>query len=355
MFVSPTLAHLVGSQRLVAPAHPHRPRRGGARRGRRLTGVVAGLALLLLAASAAFGTPLSHASVSASEQSMDFGTQDIGTIGPARGVLITNEGPDGVLLDSLEFTGPDAGDFQVETEDCTEEVLPARSRCVIGLRFSPSRTGDLSAALQVSSTERSSESVSVWLSGIGAGPPPPPVTLTVEKVGDGFGSVSVDGTEMTCEEVCTASVESGDTVALTATAAVGSEFVGWYGGGCGIAATCETLVEVDTTIHAFFGQVTNPPEIKPPHATSKPSVRGNRRVGARLRCSTGEWSGTGPLAFAYRWTSGGRQVPGARGQVYRVRRADRGRRIACRVIARGPGGAISATSLPVRIRRARLG
>jgi len=351
MFVPPAFAQIVGSQRNPAAEQPQRSPQGRRRLSPRLPGHAVALAALLLTVSAVFLAPSSFATVSASEQSMDFGTQDLGTIGPARGLLVYNEGPGSVLLDSLEFSGPHAGDFEVETENCTEEVLPSGGRCVMGVRFSPGGTGDRAAVLEISSTEKPSEAVDVWLTGLGAGPPPPPVTLTVEKAGDGFGTVSAPGLEIDCGEVCTASVDSGETVTLTATAAEGSVFAGWSGGGCGMAATCETLVEVGTTIYAFFGQVSQPPKATSPLALSKPTVRGRRRVGARLRCGTGQWSGDGPLTFAYTWTRGGRRVSGVHGALYRVRRADRGRKVACEVTASGPGGAASAKSLPVRIRR----
>jgi hypothetical protein len=84
--------------------------------------------------------------------------------------------------------------------------------------------------------------------------------------------------------------------------------------------------------------------------TRRPSVRGRARVGARLLCDPGSWDGTIPIAFAYRWLRDGRAVRGSRGPAYAVRRADRGRRLACRVTAANPAGSRTATSRSVAVR-----
>ena len=355
MFVPPTFAQIVGSPRFSAPSRPQRaPRRALSRRrwNLRVPGYATALTALILAASAAFLAPSSLAnSLSASEQSMDFGNQTVHTAGQPRAVLIYNDGQRGVYLDSLSFTGADADAFFVESEDCTGDSLSPHAHCIVALRFGPSRTGNLSAGFVVSSTAQPDESVGVDLTGTAVPLPPEPATLEVLKVGEGVGVVATEQGEIDCGPVCSTTFYTGDTVTLKATAAAGSEFAGWSGGGCGEGPTCSVSLSADTTVMAFFGQVTEPPKVSPPQPIAKPAIRGRRRVGARLRCSGGQWSGNGPLAFAYSWTRGGRAVSGARGTVYRVRSKDRGRKIACRVTATGPGGVVSSTSQPVRIRR----
>jgi hypothetical protein len=82
----------------------------------------------------------------------------------------------------------------------------------------------------------------------------------------------------------------------------------------------------------------------------RPSIRGTARVGARLRCERGAWQGTIPIAYAYAWLRAGRAVRGAHNAGYTLRRADRGRVLACRVTATNAARSLSATSRSVRVR-----
>jgi hypothetical protein len=83
----------------------------------------------------------------------------------------------------------------------------------------------------------------------------------------------------------------------------------------------------------------------------RPSVQGRPRVGGSLLCRRGTWQGTVPIRYAYAWLRNGRAVRGAGGARYVVRRADRGRRIACRVSATNAARSLSVTSAPVRVRK----
>ncbi len=84
--------------------------------------------------------------------------------------------------------------------------------------------------------------------------------------------------------------------------------------------------------------------------TRRPLVSGRPRVGGRLRCDRGAWEGTVPIAYAYAWLRNGHGISGARGVLYRVRRPDRGGRVACRVAATNPAGSSTATSRAVTVR-----
>jgi hypothetical protein len=77
-----------------------------------------------------------------------------------------------------------------------------------------------------------------------------------------------------------------------------------------------------------------------------PSVLGSARVGATLRCANGRWTGTAPIRFAFRWLRGGRIIPGAGSERYRVRLRDAGALLSCVVTATNPAGsrAVNATA-----------
>src|SRR5207245_8334283 len=55
--------------------------------------------------------------------------------------------------------------------------------------------------------------------------------LTVIKSGTGSGTVTSGGGEINCGSTCSATFNTGTAVTLTATAAAGSVFAGWSGGG----------------------------------------------------------------------------------------------------------------------------
>jgi subtilisin family serine protease len=94
----------------------------------------------------------------------------------------------------------------------------------------------------------------------------------------------------------------------------------------------------------------------PPRNLSAPTIAGRPLVGAKLTGARGRWTGGTPLSFAYRWdrcrdgACTARTVV-ARTRGYRVRGADRGRRLRLTVVAANTvGSAIAASALtrPVR-------
>jgi hypothetical protein len=87
----------------------------------------------------------------------------------------------------------------------------------------------------------------------------------------------------------------------------------------------------------------------PPGSIAAPSVAGTSRAGHMLSCSPGTWSGTGPLAYTYRWLRSGAAVPGRTGTRYPVGTADAGRTLACGVTATNRVGTASAVSRRVTV------
>ncbi len=77
-------------------------------------------------------------------------------------------------------------------------------------------------------------------------------TLSVTKGGSGAGTVTSNPAGIDCGATCSASFTDGTQVTLTATAATGSVFSGWSGGGCSGTSTCHVTVNADTTVTANF-------------------------------------------------------------------------------------------------------
>ncbi len=85
---------------------------------------------------------------------------------------------------------------------------------------------------------------------------PPKHTLTVTTGGPGTGTVTSSPAGIDCGSTCSSLFDSGTQLTLSATAAAGSVFEGWSGGGCGPASgtgTCKVTLSADTTVNAIFG------------------------------------------------------------------------------------------------------
>jgi Divergent InlB B-repeat domain len=80
------------------------------------------------------------------------------------------------------------------------------------------------------------------------------ITLTVSKVGSGRGIVTSTPAGISCGATCSGSYFSGTAVTLKATAASGSIFSGWSGGGCAGIGSCTVSVTAATTVTATFSK-----------------------------------------------------------------------------------------------------
>lgn len=80
------------------------------------------------------------------------------------------------------------------------------------------------------------------------------VTLTVNKAGNGAGTVTSSPAGIDCGNDCSESYTAGDSVTLTAMAAAGSIFTGWSGGGCSGTGNCVVNLDANTTVTANFSK-----------------------------------------------------------------------------------------------------
>jgi hypothetical protein len=79
-----------------------------------------------------------------------------------------------------------------------------------------------------------------------------PLTLSVTRGGSGSGTVTSTPSGIDCGSICTASVQSGTQVMLTASAAAGSSFSGWSGAGCSGTGTCAVTMSAAESVTATF-------------------------------------------------------------------------------------------------------
>ncbi len=80
--------------------------------------------------------------------------------------------------------------------------------------------------------------------------------VTIEKAGEGDGTISSDGT-LACGATCTASLEAGDIVRLKAEPDGNSKFVGWTGECTSTSVTCNFPVDGEITVTATFSRKGN--------------------------------------------------------------------------------------------------
>src|SRR5437016_14127428 len=79
--------------------------------------------------------------------------------------------------------------------------------------------------------------------------------FTVSKAGTGSGTVTSSPAGITCGTGCltaSADYDNGTAVTLTATAAGGSTFAGWSGGGCSGTSPCTVTMTAARSVTATF-------------------------------------------------------------------------------------------------------
>lgn len=103
--------------------------------------------------------------------------------------------------------------------------------------------------------------------------------LKVNKGGDGDGTVVSSPAGINCGSKCEADYEEGTKVTLTATAAAGSIFTKWAGGGCSGAGKCTVTIEHNTTVTAVFHRSSHPPK---PHVHVRATHHGTAHCVVKL-------------------------------------------------------------------------
>lgn len=85
------------------------------------------------------------------------------------------------------------------------------------------------------------------------GPPPPAqATLTVAESGGGAGTITSSPAGINCGSTCSAALNVGTSVVLTATPGPGSSFAGWSGAACAGVGTCTVALTTDASVMALF-------------------------------------------------------------------------------------------------------
>ena len=107
----------------------------------------------------------------------------------------------------------------------------------------------------------------------------------------------------------------------------------------GAATATSAAVVID-----IVGTPSTPDGVAPvgaPVASVKPSIQGDRRVGAIVSCNGGQW--TSDAALSYRWLRGSTAIAGATASTYTLTAADAPSGVRCEVTATSTGGRTTLT------------
>jgi hypothetical protein len=137
--------------------------------------------------------------VTLSPPSLAFSLQPLYTSSAAQSVTVTNTGTAKLSILTVKIAGTDASDFAKSADTCTGATVIPNGTCAVGVKFTPSAAGSLSASLSFTDIAPNS-----------------PQTMTLSGTGTGVG-VGFSPTSITFPDQALGSSSSAQTVTLTNT------------------------------------------------------------------------------------------------------------------------------------------
>ena len=176
---------------------------------------------------------------------------------PATGIVVTDDLPGGSGVNwSVDGGASNAGWSIVGSPPNQKLVGPttlngmAASHAHVTSQTTTSSCGSYTNAASFTSSNGGSGSASASTAVDCTTPSGP--TVSVAKTGTGSGTVTSNPAGISCGAACTRVFGNGTPMTLTATPAVGSDFMGWSGAGCAGTAVCTFVLNGATTITATF-------------------------------------------------------------------------------------------------------
>ena len=180
-------------------------------------------------------------------------TLDFGVPGTSMMFTIENPGNADLVLGGspmVNVSGEDAASFVVTQP--TSPVAPAGS-ATFTIEFAPVYPGLNSATISIDSNDTGNTPFTLDLTGNVS----TAFALTIAKEGTGSGTVTSSPDGIACGDTCTYDFAESALITLTATAASGSVFTGWTGGGCTGTDTCQVSLDDALTVTANFAEQTS--------------------------------------------------------------------------------------------------
>ncbi|MGC1967828.1 MAG: choice-of-anchor D domain-containing protein [Candidatus Acidiferrales bacterium] len=134
------------------------------------------------------------ATVTVSPTSLTFASQTVSSTSPAQNVTVINTGTGPVNFTSFSITGENSSSFALASSGSTPcnptGTLAANANCMIGVTFTPTATGELTATLSIADNATGSPQL-VSLNGTGNNSP---VIITIPPGGSATGTATPGGT-----------------------------------------------------------------------------------------------------------------------------------------------------------------
>ncbi len=89
------------------------------------------------------------AQASLTPDSHDFGRRAVATTSKGQAFALRNVGDTAMSLSGASIVGPDADQYRLSSDDCTDVVLPAGGSCAVRVKFAPDSRGDATAHLRI--------------------------------------------------------------------------------------------------------------------------------------------------------------------------------------------------------------
>lgn len=108
--------------------------------------------------------------------------------------------------------------------------------------------------------------------------------------------------------------------------------------------TCTITATNDTGSANATSNTISIPVFSAPSNTVAPAITGTAQEGQTVTCSTGTWTGTPTITYAYQWKRNGSNIGSATNSTYTLVTADVSQSITCEVTASNAVGSTNATS-----------
>jgi len=109
--------------------------------------------------------------ISVTPTSQDYGTLDVGSSSPAQTFTVNNTGNAELLIGPISVTGTNISDFNIQSDNCSNQTITPLGTCTVDIIFSPTSEGSKSANLTIPSNDPDTPQHSVQLTGVGTMPP----------------------------------------------------------------------------------------------------------------------------------------------------------------------------------------